>query len=96
MFVHDEIASMELNYLNVPSYQTALLIDIKLEQFLIMVNRGSIILFSLFIPHVFSLKVLSFEKLNFVEERSNLSSFALKFKIEQVCRSTPLLKNLSV
>ena len=36
-------------------------------------------------PYVFSLKVLSFEKLNFAEEKSNLSSFSLKFEIEQVC-----------
>ena len=39
-------------------------------------------LFVLFIPQVFSLKVLSFEKLNFAEE-SNIS-FALKFDIDQL------------
>ena len=58
------------------------------EQFLIMVSSFIISFGVLFIPHVFSLKVLSFEKLNFAEERNNLSSFSLKFEIEQVCKDT--------
>ena len=54
-------------------------------QSLIMVS-GFNMLFLLFIPHVFPLKVLSFEKLNFVNERNNISSFSLKFEIDQVCK----------
>ena len=50
-----------------------------------MASSFIILFVVLFIPQVFSLKVLSFEKLNFAEEKSNLSSFSLKFEIEQVC-----------
>ena len=44
-------------------------------------DRSFIMLFVFYI-----LKVLSFEKLNFVEERNNLSSSGSKFEIKQVCK----------
>ena len=51
-----------------------------------MVCRKIMLLFCfiLFLPQAFSLKVLSFEKLKFVRERNNLSSFILKYEIDQV------------
>ena len=60
---------------------------LKLEQCSIMFCI-KIMFFILFIPHVFSLKVLSFEKLNFERKWTNFSSFALKFEIEEVRKET--------
>ena len=44
-------------------------------------------LFFLIAPHVFSLKVLSFERLKY-EKKPNISMFVLKDPIEQVCQNS--------
>ena len=77
MFVYDE----RLSYFNLIIYIYKAL---KLEKCSIMFCI-KIMFFILFIPQVFSLKVLSFEKLKFEKGWNNISSFVSKFEIEQVC-----------